>query len=399
MPTTNKHVVVIGAGIVGCAVFLELLKRGYRVSMLEKEKSLANHQTSRNSGVIHAGPYYAPESHKATMCGIGRKLLIDYHMEKGLPLRVTGKLLLATNEVEVSMLQGLLSRSRINGVRAEIIPPERVIELEPNAFPGQALHVEDTAVTDFRLVAESLVADGVSLGGDVHFGAKVSAINEVRNGWEIEYSGGSLVADFFVNAAGLASDRVARLARVDQELSIVPFKGEYLSLVGQSKSLVNGLIYPVPNPKLPFLGLHLTRMLSGELHAGPNATLALGREAYGRWGLEVKELLGIVKTPGLSSFAWKNRKFLVGEVYRSLSLNATAKALQLLVPKLDKNDLTRVEAGIRAQALSADGQLVDDFVIKSLTRQVHILNAPSPAATSSLAIALKISKLVQEQLN
>jgi L-2-hydroxyglutarate oxidase len=207
------------------------------------------------------------------------------------------------------------------------------------------------------------------------------------------------MADFFVNAAGLASDKVARLARLDAGLSIVPFKGEYLSLEGQSKSLVNGLIYPVPNPELPFLGLHLTRMLDGELHAGPNATLALGREAYGRWGVQVKDLLGIVKTPGLRRFAWRHRKFAIGELYRSLSLNATARALQLLVPAVNKQDLTRVEAGIRAQALSADGQLVDDFVIKSLTRQVHILNAPSPAATSSLAIAMKISTLVQEQLN
>ena len=393
-----KHVVIIGGGIVGSAVFLELLKFGYSASLLEKEKSIGAHQTGRNSGVIHSGPYYKPGSNKARMCGTGRKLLLEYLLDKGLPLRVTGKVLIAINELEISMLQGLLERSRVNGVRAEIIRPEQLIELEPNAFPGQALHVKDTAVTDFRLVAESLVSDALSLGGAVLLGTEVSAIREIQNGWQVEHSGGSLKADFLINTAGLASDKVARLAGVDPGVSIVPFKGEYLSLTGKSKSLVNGLIYPVPNPELPFLGLHLTRMLDGELHAGPSATLALGREAYGRWGLNVKDLFGIVRSPGLSKFVWEQRKFATQELYQSISLGATARALQRLVPMVDKRDLRRVEAGIRAQALSANGKLLDDFVIKALPRQVHVLNAPSPAATSSLAIASEICTLANNQL-
>ena len=385
--SSPQTAMVVGAGIVGLATALRLSTLGRRVVVLDKEPDVAKHQTGRNSGVIHGGPYYPPGSLKAQLCVQGNAWMKRFASEFGVPRQTTGKILLATNDKEIARLQSIADRAQKNGVPSRLIGPDEIREKEPFAAGVAGLFVETTGIIDYTAVSQMLADLLVAQGGRIIFSAKVEAIHETQAGVTVEHARGEETADLLVNAAGLYSDVIARLGGFRPAVRIIPFRGEYFELTPEKRHLVNGLIYPVPDPNLPFLGVHLTKMISGGVHAGPNAVLALAREGY-RWrDVRLREL-GM--TLGYSGFPWLAAKNLVTgvrETYRSFNRNKFAKDLSRLVPGISANDLVRVEAGVRAQAVRTDGSLVDDFVFEHRGRQLHVLNAPSPAATASLAIA------------
>ncbi|GAA5171233.1 L-2-hydroxyglutarate oxidase [Amycolatopsis dongchuanensis] len=387
---------VIGGGILGLAVAWELTRRGTAVTVLEKERTWAAHQTGHNSNVVHAGLYYKPGSAKARMSVAGNKSIVDFAREHGVGVEVCGKLVVATEESELPALQVLAERAEANGVPARLVSPEEAREYEPEVSCVRALRVESTAIIDFPGVCAALVRLLEEKGADLRLGTPALGIRPGRTGG-VEVATGSEVlrADVLVNCAGLQSDRVARLAGLTPSARIVPFRGEYYELRPERRHLVRGLIYPVPDPALPFLGVHLTRMLDGSVHAGPNAVLALRREGY-RWrDVSPADLLDVARFPG----AWRlARKYAfptgLDEVLRSLSKRRFAASLARLVPAVGPDDIVRHGSGVRAQALRPDGSLVDDFLIETAPDQVHVLNAPSPAATSALEIASYVADQV-----
>ncbi|PXY31832.1 L-2-hydroxyglutarate oxidase [Prauserella muralis] len=391
-----RRVIVIGGGIIGLAVARELQNRGTAVTVLEKESAWARHQTGHNSNVVHAGLYYRPGSFKARMSVAGNASIVAFAREHGVPVQVCGKLVVATSEGELPALNVLAERAEANGVPARMIGPAEAREYEPEVACVRALRVESTGIIDFPGVCRALVrllADG---GADLRLGTPALGIRSGAHGG-VEVATGSEVlrADALVNCAGLQSDRVARLAGLTPKARIVPFRGEYFELRPDRRQLVRGLIYPVPDPALPFLGVHLTRMLDGSVHAGPNAVLALRREGY-RWrDVSLPDLAEVARFPG----AWRLARrfaFPVGldEVRRSLSKRRFAASLARLVPAVGPDDIVRHGSGVRAQAMLPDGSLVDDFLIESAPGQVHVLNAPSPAATSALEIARYVADQV-----
>ncbi|WP_346055126.1 L-2-hydroxyglutarate oxidase [Amycolatopsis dongchuanensis] len=392
----TRRAVVIGGGILGLAVAWELTRRGTAVTVLEKERTWAAHQTGHNSNVVHAGLYYKPGSAKARMSVAGNKSIVDFAREHGVGVEVCGKLVVATEESELPALQVLAERAEANGVPARLVSPEEAREYEPEVSCVRALRVESTAIIDFPGVCAALVRLLEEKGADLRLGTPALGIRPGRTGG-VEVATGSEVlrADVLVNCAGLQSDRVARLAGLTPSARIVPFRGEYYELRPERRHLVRGLIYPVPDPALPFLGVHLTRMLDGSVHAGPNAVLALRREGY-RWrDVSPADLLDVARFPG----AWRlARKYAfptgLDEVLRSLSKRRFAASLARLVPAVGPDDIVRHGSGVRAQALRPDGSLVDDFLIETAPDQVHVLNAPSPAATSALEIASYVADQV-----
>ena len=384
---------VIGGGIVGLATAYQLNREhpDAAVTVIEKEPTWGAHQTGHNSGVIHAGVYYAPGSLKATLCTAGRQAMLDFCAEHDIPVDVCGKLIVATDEAEVPRLQALYERSQANGLAVRLLTPAQAREYEPEVACVAAMHVASTGIVDFRAVcgrlAELLEKSGVALRA----GERVTAVRATDSGpVTIGTTGGEVEADALINCAGLYADRVARLAGVVPPVRIIPFRGEYYELRPERRSLVRGLIYPVPDPQFPFLGVHLTRMIDGSVHAGPNAVLALAREGY-RWRtVRPGELAESARYGGLWRLARQHWRYGLGEVRRSLSKRRFAESVARLVPAVAPDDLVRAGAGVRAQAIRPDGQLVDDFLIVRHGRQVHVLNAPSPAATSSLQIAKHI---------
>ncbi|HEX5405439.1 MAG TPA: L-2-hydroxyglutarate oxidase [Pseudonocardiaceae bacterium] len=383
-----RHVSVVGGGIIGLAVARELTRRGDRVTVFEKEDHWAAHQTGHNSNVVHAGLYYRPGSLKARMSVAGNLSMVAYAKEHGTPVDVCGKLIVATSEDEVPRLAALAERARANGVPVTRLTPAQAREHEPEVACVAALWVDTTAVIDFPAVCSAMVAELTETGADLRLNTPVLGIRPGRTGGvEVATPNEVLRCDALVNCAGLQADRVARLAGLRPAATVVPFRGEYYELRPRARGLVRGLIYPVPNPALPFLGVHLTRMLDGSVHAGPNAVLALSREGY-RWSdVSIRDISEVARFPGM----WRmGRKFVrtgVDEVARSLSRRRFAAGLARLVPALTPADLVRAESGVRAQAVLPDGSLVDDFLIETAPHQVHVLNAPSPAATSALEIA------------
>lgn len=380
--------VVVGGGIVGLAVARELSGQGWRVTVLEKEPRWAAHQTGRNSNVIHSGLYYRPGSLKATMCRDGRSSMVAFAREHGVPVDVCGKLVVATGDHEVPRLRALHERGTANGVTVRMLDPAAAREYEPEVAAVAAMRVEETAVTDFPAVCAVLVRLLTAAGAELHTGVEVTGIHPADGGRvRVVTTGPEFTADLLVNCAGLHSDRVARMAGLRPGVRIVPFRGEYYQLRPERGHLVRGLIYPVPDPDLPFLGVHLTRMIDGSVHAGPNAVLALRREGY-RWrDVSVADLAGTVVFPGFRRLARRYLRTGWHEVARSLSRRRFAAALARLVPAVEEADLLPCQAGVRAQAIARDGALVDDFLIETAPGQVHVLNAPSPAATSALEIA------------
>jgi L-2-hydroxyglutarate oxidase len=394
---TPYEVAVVGAGIVGLATARELLlgRPGMRLLVLEKESEPGTHQSSRNSGVVHSGVYYLPGSLKAELCLEGRRWLLAYCAERGIPFAICGKVIVATEEREFPHLEAIRRRGAANGVPGlEMIGPERLRDLEPRVRGARALVVPGTGIVDFRQVVAALAGDVRSLGGEVRTGFAVTGTAS-RDG-EVVLSGpaGEVSARVLVGCAGLWADRLAVACGAPDDLRIIPFRGDYYELRPERRSWVRGLIYPVPDPALPFLGVHFTRRIDGRVMLGPNAVLAVAREGYRRSDVDLAELHRILTYRGFRALTRRYWMSGVAEWYRAVSRRAYLAALRRYIPELAEDDLLPGGAGIRAQAVAPDGRLVDDFIIWSSGRTVHLRNAPSPAATSSLALARRIAARV-----
>ncbi len=399
------RIVVVGAGIVGLATAARLATRGDEVTVLEKEATVAAHQTGRNSGVIHSGLYYAPGSLKARMAVAGNASMVAFAREHAVRHDVCGKLVVATSPDEVPRLQALAERGAANGIAVEQIGPQSAREIEPHVRAVAALRVAATGIVDYRGVCEVLADQVRDAGGAVRFGrALVDARTGGREVAVRHASAGDTAevdvstADALVVCGGLQADRLARACGVDPGARIVPFRGEYFELRPEAAGMVRTLVYPVPDPRFPFLGVHLTTTLDGGVHAGPNAVLALAREGY-RWqDVSPRDVTDALTWPGLWRLGVHNVVPGAQEVARSLSRRLFAASLARLVPGIGPDDLVPAPAGVRAQALTRDGKLVDDFLIRTSPRQVHVLNAPSPAATAPLEIARHLQAQVDEML-
>ena len=362
--------------------------------VLEKEDGLARHQSGRNSGVLHSGIYYRPGSLKARNCREGRKAMEEFCRAEGVPLEICGKVIVATDESELGALEQIRERGRANDVRCEIVSPERLRELEPHAAGIRALHVPEAGIVDFPRVCERLATRIREAGGEVRTSARVTAIREDGEGVVLESTAGQVRAARAVNCAGLHSDRVVRMSGARPEARIVPFRGEYYRLRESARHLCRNLIYPVPDPRFPFLGVHFTRTIGGAVECGPNAVLAFAREGYRRTRIDPRDLAESLLYPGFLRLLARHWRSALGELRRSFSKGAFVEALQRLVPEVRAEDLEPAPAGVRAQAVRPDGSLVDDFLIVEHGRIVHVCNAPSPAATASL----HIGRLVAERL-
>ncbi|MER6522496.1 L-2-hydroxyglutarate oxidase [Streptomyces sp. NPDC060334] len=383
-------VLVIGGGIVGLSTAhaLARLAPGTRVVVLEKEPGPARHQTGRNSGVIHSGIYYRPGSLKARFAVGGAAEMVKFCAEHGIAHEVTGKLIVATERSELPRLHALVQRGRENGIPVRELGPAQISEYEPEVRGLAAIHVGTTGIVDYGQVAAQLAE---SSGAEIVYGGAVDLISRRSGGVAVRTTSGTVVrARVLVNCAGLQCDRIARLAGDDPGMRIVPFRGEYYDLA--RPSLVRGLVYPVPDPAFPFLGVHLTRGIGGGVHVGPNAVPALAREGYG-WGVvRPRDLADELAWPGSWRMAARHWRYGAGEIRRSLSRRAFTEAVRRLLPAVAASDLVPAAAGVRAQAVLRDGTLVDDFLIREAPRTVHVLNAPSPAATASLPIGREVAR-------
>lgn len=381
-------VVIVGGGIVGLATAHQLLagNPGFRVAVLEKEADVGHHQTGHNSGVLHSGIYYRPGSRKAALATSGRQMMVEFCERHGIAHDVCGKVIVATGDSDLARLDLLADRAGANGVEARRIGAAELRELEPHASGIAALHVPAAGITDFGEVCRVLQKNIVEAGGEVRTGARVTDISERADFVAITTTVGQIEARVVVTCGGLQSDRLARRTAPETTERIMPFRGEYYELAEHSRRLVNNLIYPVPDPDFPFLGVHLTRMIDGSVHAGPNAVLALAREGYTWTDINLRDLGEVLANPGWWRLARTYWRTGLGEYYRSVSKRAFVRALQRLVPDVGVDDLVPSPAGVRAQAVGRDGALLDDFVWSETRRVVNVLNAPSPAATASLAI-------------
>jgi L-2-hydroxyglutarate oxidase len=382
-------VAIIGAGIVGLATAVELLTRhpALRLIVLEKEPEIARHQTGHNSGVIHSGIYYAPGSLKARLCVTGRAKLLAFCDAHGVPYELCGKVVVATDEEELPRLDQLAERGRANGVPGlELIGPERLRELEPHAVGIKALYSPATGIVDFSRVARAYAQEVTAQGGEIRTNHAVTAITQRGGHNRIETSAGDVTVRGIISCAGLEADRVARLTGAPRTPQIVPFRGDYYVLRHERRAWVKGMIYPVPDPRFPFLGVHFTRRTDGAIWLGPNAVLAFAREGYRRRDVNVRDLAEILQYRGFRTLARQYWRTGMDELYRDFRKAAFLTALQRYMPQLAMDDLLPGPSGVRAQALGEDGTLVDDLVVHVEDGAVHVRNAPSPAATSSLAI-------------
>ena len=392
-PTTSldrADLLVVGGGILGLATAREMLIRhpDLRVVVVEREPELAAHQTGHNSGVVHAGLYYTPGSLKARLCREGKIALEAYCAERGIAVDRVGKLVVALTEDELPRFEGLEAKARENGVEGlETVGPERIRELEPHAAGIRGLWSPGTAIVDFRAVANAYAADIRAAGGAIETGRALTGLAERDDGVIASTSSGDVLADRVIACAGLWSDRVAAMTGDDGSERIVPFRGDYYRLTPDARSLVRGLIYPVPDPRFPFLGIHFTRRFDGAVWAGPNAVLALARDGYKRYDVDLRELVAIAGHAGFRRLARKFWKTGLAEQWRDLSKRAFAAELRRYVPEIRDDQLRFGPSGVRAQAIDPDGTLVDDFRLGGSRRIVHVRNAPSPGATASLAIA------------
>ncbi|MGP3926085.1 L-2-hydroxyglutarate oxidase [Streptomyces sp. 8N616] len=391
----DSDVLVIGGGIVGLSAAYALTRAapGTRVTVLEKESAPARHQTGRNSGVIHSGIYYRPGSLKARFAVRGAAEMVKFCAEHDIPHEVTGKLIVATERAELPRLHALVQRGRENGIPVRELGPAQITEREPHVRGLAAIHVGTTGVCDFTAVANRLAELVQDAGGRIRYGSEVRVIGRRASRIAVRTAdGAALRARALVNCAGLHCDQVARLAGDDPGMRIVPFRGEYYELVPERRDLVRGLVYPVPDPRFPFLGVHLTRGIEGTVHIGPNAVPALAREGYDWRTVRPRELAGTLAYPGTWRIARHHWRYGTGELRRSLSKHAFADAVRRLLPDVADEDLTPAPAGVRAQAVLPDGTLVDDFLITQSPGVIHVLNAPSPAATASLPIGREIAR-------
>jgi L-2-hydroxyglutarate oxidase len=395
-------ITIVGGGIVGLATALKLkeLKPDLKIALLEKESSLSQHQTGNNSGVIHAGVYYKPGSLKALNCRKGYQMLIDFCNKEGIEYELCGKLIIATKEEELPGLKNLYERAKKNGLdKVKIIQGEQIKEYEPYATGKAALFVPYTGITDFLKVSNKYAhIFEERYGGEIYLNHKVTDIKNFNNYSEVITSRGNFQTKLVVNTAGLHSDKIARINKKDINVRIIPFRGEYSELLKEKCPLVKNLIYPVPDPNFPFLGVHFTRMIKGGIEAGPNAVWAFKREGYKKTDFNWSEFWEALAWPGFRKVMIQYWKMGLGEYYRSFNKNALVKSLQRLVPEIRKKDITRGGSGVRAQACDKQGGLIDDFLIIEDKYQFNVLNAPSPAATASLAIGERIADSVLKRL-
>ncbi|HYM49272.1 MAG TPA: L-2-hydroxyglutarate oxidase [Candidatus Limnocylindrales bacterium] len=385
--------VVVGAGILGLATAREYLQRrpGARLGVLEKEARIAAHQTGRNSGVIHSGVYYTPGSLKATLCVRGAAMLRAYCAQQDIPVVECGKVIVATREAQLARLAELHRRGQANGVKdLRVLRDDDIPQIEPAAAGIAGLHVPHAAIVDYGAVARAFAQDVARMGGDVMLGREVRAIRRLDGRWRIETGDGAVDAAGLIVCAGLHADRLALMTGAARDPRIIPFRGDYWALDPEQAARVRGLVYPVPNPRFPFLGIHATRRIDGSVWLGPNAVLAFAREGYRVSTVRAADLRDALAWPGFRRLAWRYWRTGLLEMARDLSQTLYVREAARYLPGLRIRHVTRAPAGVRAQAVSADGRMIDDFVFSEEEGVLHVRNAPSPAATSSLAIAERI---------
>ena len=395
-------VVVVGGGIIGLATSMKLTQDfpNLKVAVLEKEKEVAQHQTGHNSGVIHAGIYYAPGSQKANFCSTGGKLLRDFCDEYGIAYDMCGKLIVATDDSEVPQLEELFKRGTENGAQGlRMVNQEEIKDIEPYSAGVKAILSPNTGIIDYFEVSQAYATRMRENGGDLLTNVEVISIENKDNLVYINTTSGTVVAKYVLNCAGLHADTVARMMGVDVGVKIVPFRGEYFSIIPEKEHMVKGLIYPVPDPSMPFLGVHFTRRINGSVEAGPNAVLAFAREGYKKTDVNLKDTLGTLSYSGFWKMSAKYWKVGMHEQYRSLVKGVFVKSLQKLMPEITGDDLGDPGAGVRAQLIDSNGGLLQDFAIEASANAIHVLSAPSPGATSSLTISEYIVDLAQESFD
>ncbi len=393
-------VAIVGGGIVGTATAMALQENGIRnVIVLEAESKLATHQTGNNSGVIHSGLYYKPGSLKAKNCVEGRELMYKFCKQHNIKHERCGKLVVATKQEEIPQLQKLEERGKANGLTGiKKLNSEELKEYEPHVSGLSGLFITETGIVDYNQVTETYAKIILENGGEIRTNSKFLRLTNYNNLLVLETKSGEYQTKFLVNCAGLYSDKVAKICGANPGLQIIPFRGEYYKLRKEKEHLVKNLIYPVPDTRFPFLGVHFTRMIKGGVEAGPNAVLAFKREGYSHKDFSVTDILEMAAYSGFWKMAAKYYKMGIGEFYRSLNKNAFVKALQKLIPEVKHDDLNQGGAGVRAQAVDPNGNLVDDFRIVEAEKMIHVLNAPSPAATASISIGRTIAGLVKNKL-
>ena len=397
----NFDVIVIGAGIIGLAGAYKILESdpSLKICILEKENGIARHQSGHNSNVIHSGIYYKPGSLKATNCIRGYSMMVDFCQSNNIPYDLCGKMIVATSEKEEERLNNLYKRGKENGLDdIELLSGEELTKREPNITGIKAIYIPYTGITDFKLVCKALYDDIVKKGGKVFLDSKVMGI-ETGNVCTVKTSSGDYSAKYVVNCAGLYSDVIARYFISDISIKILPFRGEYFWVKKGEERKINSLIYPVPDPAFPFLGVHLTKTIDGRTEAGPNAVPAFRREGYKKSDINLKELWDFVSYRGALKLFRKYYKTGLAEIHRSFSKNAFTKSIKRFMPGISTSDLSYGGAGVRAQACDRDGNIIDDFVIYETERSINVCNAPSPAATSSLSIGKTISDKLMNKIN
>jgi L-2-hydroxyglutarate oxidase len=399
--TKTIDVAIIGGGILGLATAYQLVAHypGRRVVVLEKEHDLSHHQTGHNSGVLHSGIYYKPGSLKAVNCRAGKKAMEEFCAAEGIAYEICGKVIVAVDQSELPALERIFERGKANGVDCAVIDQARLAELEPHAAGVKAIHVPETGIADYRQVCKRLAERVRERDGEVWTSARVTGMHATASGMVVSSMAGDVQALQVVNCAGLQCDRVTAMSGAKPAAKIVPFRGEYFALKPEAHHLCKNLIYPVPDPKFPFLGVHFTRMVDGGVDCGPNAVLAWAREGYKKTDVNVADLWESLTYPGFIRMAAKHWRMGLGEMWRSFSKRAFVKALKRLVPEIEAQHLEPAPAGVRAQALAADGNLVDDFLLQETDRVINVGNAPSPAATASLNIGKIIAERVWTRLS
>jgi (S)-2-hydroxyglutarate dehydrogenase len=398
----KQDVIVVGGGIVGLATALNLLNRNpnLKILVIEKDKQVALHQTGNNSGVIHSGLYYKPGSLKAKNCIHGYNLLIDFCKTNEIPFDLCGKIVVASDEHEVPLLKNLYNRGQENGLHGfKMLGAEELKEYEPHVTGVAGFYVPQTGIVDYKVVANKYAELIAQMGGEIKLGERVNDIRLSVRDVTVVTDQTTYTCSLVINCAGLYSDKVARLTSPEINVKIIPFRGEYYKLIPAKEHLVKNLIYPVPDPNFPFLGVHFTRMMKGGVEAGPNAVLAFSREGYKKSDINLAELTETLTWPGFQKVAKKYWRTGFGEMYRSFSKTAFTKALQKLIPEIQEEDLTDGGAGVRAQACDRTGGLVDDFLILEKQQVINVCNAPSPAATSSLSIGEAVANLALGKLS
>ena len=401
---TNKKIydfIIVGGGIVGVSTALTLIKQNpsKKILLLEKEKSFAHHQTGHNSGVIHAGVYYEPGSLKAEFCREGLKETIAFCNTHGIPYEQCGKLLVATNEIELQRMDKLFERCKANNIEAEILNQEKLHEIEPNVFGIGAILVKSTGIVDYTLITKKMSEQFESLGGEFLLNSKVTNLDENKERIQVVTSNETLNSKYLICCAGLMADRVAKLLDIKINFQIIPFRGEYFRLKEKHNSLVKHLIYPIPDPDLPFLGVHLTKMIDGTITVGPNAVLGFKREGYGMFNFSLRDTIQFLSFKGFYKVVKKNLKSGLYEMKNSKFKRGYLKEVQKYSPQIKLNDLKPYPAGIRAQAVLEDGTLVHDFLFAGSRRSIHVCNAPSPAATSAIPIGKYITEKATKAYN